>query len=513
MLRPLSRRSALALAGVLAAGAAPLGRASAQAAKGGTLSVALALDAGNWDPIATFLVDWSKVANNIYDGLTQRGADLKLVPGLATGWKVADDGLSIRFDLRKGVTFHNGEPFDAAAVKYTFTRLLGPEGAKGPQQSNYNAIDHVEVLDDHTVNMVLKVPDPVLLTKLAGYGAMIVPPKYLAEKGPEYFAAHPVGTGPFAFASYEPKVGISLKANPNFWGGAPKIEGVNFRFIAEPSTEVAELQAGRIDIASAIPLAQIETIKAQSNLAVLSVPGPTVVVLRFNTRNGITHDENVRKAMIMAVDRDTIVQEILLGQAKPIVSFQSEVSFGYDPAVTPLSLDPGAAKKLLAAAKVAPGTPVQIDIRGSDATFREVAQAVAGYLQGVGLKPTVKPYETSVLLNDIVPNGKTGELFHTAWGGWTFDYDNTAYLMYHTGEKWNPYDSDPQLDKLLEQQRVVLDPAKRLAMLRQVGAYVAGRALELPLYNLTTFVGITKRVKGFDLPGDSRFRFNDVTLA
>jgi peptide/nickel transport system substrate-binding protein len=510
MPRWLSPLCALAVAGALAAGPAPA--RAAPAANAGTLSVALALDAGNWDPAATFLVDWSKVANNIFDGLTQRGADMKLVPGLATSWKVADDGLSIRFELRKGVTFHDGEPFNAEAVKYTFARLLGPEGAKGPQQSNYSTIDHVDVIDDYTVNMVLKAPDPVLLTKLAGYGAMIVPPQYLAEKGSEYFASHPVGTGPFAFVSYEPKVGITLKANPHFWGGAPKIAGVDFHFIAEPSTEVAELQAGKIDIASAIPLAQIDTIKAQANLAVLSVPGPTVVVLRFNTRNGITKDENVRKALIMAVDRDTIVKEILLGQAKPIVSFQSEISFGYDPALKPLPFDPVAAKKLLAAAKIAPGTPVQIDIRGSDSTFREVAQAVAGYLQGVGLKPTVKPYETSVMLNDIIPHGKTGELFQTAWGGWTFDYDNTAYLMYHTGEKWNPYDSDPTLDKLLEAQRVVLDPAKRQEMLRQVGAYVAGRALELPLYNLNTFVGINKRVKGFELPGDSRFRFTDVTL-
>ena len=360
--------------------------------------------------------------------------------------------------------------------------------------------------------MVLKKPDPVLLIKLAGYGAMIVPPKYVAEKGDAYFNTHPVGTGPFMLESYEPKVGIKLKANPNFWGGAPKLDGIDFRFIAEPGTEVAELQAGRLDIATLIPLSQIETIKKQANLDVLSVPGPTVVVLRFNTKNGITKDENVRKAMIMAVDRDTITKEILLGQAKPIVSFQSEISFGYDPNLKPLPYDPAGAKKLLAAAKVAPGTAVQLDIRGNDSTFREVAQAVAGYLQGVGLKPTVKPYETSVLLNDIIPAGKTGEMFHTQWGGWTFDFDNTAYLMYHTGEKWNPYDSDPKLDALLEKQRSITDQNERLRLLREVGAYVAGRALELPLYNLNTFVGINKRVKGFELPGDNRYRFLNVTV-
>jgi peptide/nickel transport system substrate-binding protein len=505
MLIWFSRVSVAAVAAAFVASAVPAGAA-------GRLSVAQALDPGSWDPIDTFLVDWSKVANNIYDGLVQRGPDLKITPALATSWKVADDGLSVRFELRKGATFHNGEPFNAQAVKFTFDRLLGAEGAKGPQQSNYNVIDRIDVIDDYTINMVLKKPDPVLIIKLAGYGAMIVPPKYLTEKGDAYFNTNPVGTGPFMLEAYEPKVSVKLKANPNFWGGAPKIDGIDFRFIAEPATEVAELQAGRLDIATLIPLAQIETIKKQANLEVLSVPGPTVVVLRFNTKNGVTKDEKVRKAMIMAVDRDTIAKEILLGQAKPIVSFQSEVSFGYDPNLKPLPFDPAAAKKLLAEAKVAAGTAVQLDIRGNDSTFREVAQAVAGYLQGVGLKPTVKPYETSVILNDIIPNGKTGDMFHTMWGGWTFDFDNTAYLMYHTGEKWNPYDSDPKLDALLEKQRSITDQAERLKLLREVGAYVAERALELPLYNLNTFVGINKRVKGFELPGDNRYRFNTVTV-
>jgi peptide/nickel transport system substrate-binding protein len=103
-------------------------------------------------------------------------------------------------------------------------------------------------------------------------------------------------------------------------------------------------------------------------------------------------------------------------------------------------------------------------------------------------------------------------MFHTQWGGWTFDFDNTAYLMYHTGEKWNPYDSDPKLDALLEKQRSITDQNERLRLLREVGAYVAGRALELPLYNLNTFVGINKRVKGFELPGDNRYRFLNVTV-
>ncbi|MFH1804697.1 MAG: ABC transporter substrate-binding protein [Pseudomonadota bacterium] len=484
----------------------------AQAA--GTLIISSPQDPGSWDPIDTFLVNWASVSTNMYDGLTYRGPDAKLVPGLATSWDVSEDGKKIRFHLRENVTFHNGEPFNADAVKFTFDRLLGEEGAKGPQRSNYIAISSVEVIDDLTVDFNLTAPDPVLLTKLAGYGAMIVPPKYITEQGDDYFNVNPVGTGPFKFVSYEPKIGIKLEAFADHWGGAPKLSNLEYRFITEPATAVAELQAGRVDIVipPTIPIGMIPTIEADDKLEVVSVASPTVVALRFNTANGITADERVRKALILGVDREMIIQSILGGQASPIASFQGDLSFGNDPDMVPLPYDPEQAMALLAEAGVAPGTSLQIDIRGNDATFNEVAQAVASYLQVIGLNATIQPYETNVLLNDIIPTGKTGALFQQSWGGWTLDYDNTAYSMYHSGEKWNPYDSDPELDALLESQRAITDQAKREEILKSIAHYTADRALEMPLYNLNAIFGVNKRVKNFDGVPDSRLRLTNVSV-
>ncbi|MEJ2763567.1 ABC transporter substrate-binding protein [Photobacterium sp. MCCC 1A19761] len=487
---------------------------SSLAMAGGTLTVASPQDPGSWDPVDTFLVNWASVATNIYDGLTYRGPDLKLQPGLATNWELLDDGRRIRFTLRQNVTFHNGEAFNANAVKFTFDRLLGEEGKKGPQRSNYTAIERVDIVDDYTVDFFLNKPDPVLLTKLAGYGAMIVPPKYIAEKGEQYFNTHPVGTGPFQFVNYEPKVGIELKAYGNHWGSAPNISELNYRFISEPSTAVAELQAGRVDlvIPPTIPIAMIPTIEANPKLSVVATPSPTVYALRFNSESGITQDERVRKAMIYGVDRKAIIDSILGGQAEQIASFQSSISFGNDPAMQPLPYDPSKAMQLLKQAGVKPGTKVQIDIRGNDATFNEVTQAVASYLQIIGLNATIKPYETNVLLNDIIPAGKTGAMFQQSWGGWTLDYDNTAYFMYHTGEKWNPYDSDPDLDQQLESQRTLLDPEQREAILQSIARYTANRALEMPLYSLNAIYGVSNRVKNFTPVPDSRLRFTDVTV-
>ncbi|ENQ5772103.1 ABC transporter substrate-binding protein [Vibrio fluvialis] len=480
----------------------------------GSLTVSSPQDPGSWDPIDTFLVNWASVATNLYDGLTYRGPDLQLKPGLATSWEQLDDGKRIRFHLRENVTFHNGEPFNAQAVKFTFDRLLGDEGKKGPQRSNYTAIDHVEIIDDYTVDFYLNAPDPVLLTKLAGYGAMIVPPKYIQEHGDAYFNTHPVGTGPFKVKAYSPKVSIELEPYAGFWGNAPKLSQLTYRFISEPSTAVAELQSGRVDlvIPPTIPIGMIPTINANPKLDVVTTQSPTVYALRFNSKSGITKDERVRKALIYGVDRQAIIDSILGGQAEPIASFQSAISFGNDTAMKPLPYDPNKAMQLLKEAGVKPGTKIQLDIRGNDATFNEVTQAVASYLQIIGLNAIIKPYETNVLLNDIIPSGKTGAMFQQSWGGWTLDYDNTAYFMYHTGEKWNPYDSDPELDKLLESQRSIIDQPKRETILKSIANYTADRALEMPLYSLNAIFGVSKRVKNFTPVPDSRLRLTDVTV-
>ena len=497
---------------LLAAAAACWPSFAPRAHAAGTLTVALETDDGTWDPIDTFTLTWGRIGSNIYDPLILRGPDLKLRPGLALSWQFLDNNTRLRFKLRQGVKFHDGEPFNAAAVKFTFDRLLGPEGAKGPQQANYTAIGSVEVIDDDTVDFHLKTADPVLLTKLAGYGAMIVPPDYVKSHTAAYFNAHPVGTGPFRFVSYHPKIDLTLEANKDYWGGAPKIDHLAYRFIPEASTQVAELQSGGVDIATLVPISLLGAIKADPKLSVVSITGPTVVALRFDTQDGITKNPAVRKALIEAVDRDAIIAQILQGNGTPIASFQSKLSFGYDPALKPLPFDPAAAQAALKQAGVKPGTPVTLSFVGDDATFREVAQTVAGFLQAVGLNPQLHSYESNVMYNDVIPKGKTGDMFQMDWGGWTFDYDNTAYLLYHSGQFWNPFIKDPALDKMLEAERSTYNQGDRQTIMRHIADYVAGQAYEMDLYNMNTIYAVNKRVQHLAPTADVRYRFTDVTV-
>lgn len=477
-----------------------------------TLNVAQRQDPQNLDPIDTFRLSWGSIGSNVFDGLVLRGEDLELQPGLATGWEFLDDETRIRFSLREGVVFHNGEPFNAEAVKYTFDRLLGEEGEKGPQRSNYTSIGEVVVVDEYTVDFIMERPDPVLITKLAGYGAMIVPPMYIQEVGEDAFDMKPVGTGPFSVVEYTPTVGVTLEKFDNYWNGEAQVDGVNIRFISEDATRMAELLSGGVDIALNIPTPSVETIQNDDDVDLVAVDGPTVVLTRFNTASGITADPRVRRAISMAVDSNTIVEALLGGLASPISSAQGAKSFGNDPALEAYPFDPEAAKALLAEAGVEPGSEITLDMPNNDETFREVAQVISAYLGQVGLNVAIRTHERGVYFNDIIENGKTGEIFYYGWGGWTFDFDNTAYLLYHSGERYNPYVEDAKLDELLDAQRLTYDREVREKALQEVARYAHEQALDLPLYNTATIYGVNSRVEGFNPAPDDRARYMSVTL-
>ncbi len=477
-----------------------------------TLTVAQQQDPQNLDPIDTFRLSWGSIASNVFEGLVFRGEELELEPGLATGWEFLDNETRIRFTLREGVTFHNGEAFNADAVKYTFDRLLGEEGAKGPQRGNYTSIKEVVVVDNNTVDFLMKQPDPVLITKLAGYGAMIVPPKYIEEVGEEAFDMKPMGTGPFQVVDYTPTVGVKLAKSDTYWNGEAKVDNVNIRFIAEPATRMAELLSGGVDIALNIPTPSVETIQANDAVDLVAVDGPTVKIIRFKTDEGVTADPRVRKAISMAVDRKVIIEALLGGLASPISSAQGAKSFGNDPELEAYAYDPEAAKALLKEAGVAPGTKITLDLPSNEEEFREIALVVASYLQAVGLELSIRPHERNVFFNEIIGGGKTGEMYYFGWGGWTFDFDNTAYLLYHTGERNNPYIDDEKLNSLLETERATYNTEVRRKALQEVAAYAHENALDLPMYNLPTLYGVNKRVEGFVPAPDDRARYLNVTL-
>ncbi|MEK3978453.1 ABC transporter substrate-binding protein [Psychrobacillus sp. FSL K6-2836] len=482
------------------------------ASRGNEIVVGISGDPQSWDPIDTFLLDWSSVASSVFEGLVDRTLDLELVPGLAEKWEYKDDK-TIVFTLRQGVQFHNGEPFNADAVKYTFDRLLGDEGKKGPQYSNYSSIESVEVNDEYTITMHMSTADPVLLTKLSGYGAVIVPPKYIEENGDEHFNNNPVGTGPFKMTGYKRDQEVVLEKSENYWKeGLPKLDGITFKVIPEASTRLAELQTGKIDVMKRVEVAQAETVKSTDFLELKEVGTPTVYSLRFDTAKEPLGDVRVRQALNYAINKEEIISEILGGYGKPISTYQSELSFGNNPDLKPYPYDPEKAKELLKEAGVAEGTSLDLFIPGTDGNFKEIAQAVSFYLEEVGLKLNINSVDSTTLTSDLIPKGDAGHMYRQGWGGWTLDFDNTAYLMYHEGEQWNPSFKDEKVEELLAAERATVDQEKREAIFLELTEVLYELAPEVNLYQAVDLYAVNKRLKNFQPPNEDRMRFEEVTV-
>lgn len=482
------------------------------ATRGNELVIRVAGDPQNWDPIDTFLLAWSTVATSIFEGLVSRSLDLEIQPGLAESWEYIDDK-TIVFKLRQGVTFHNGEPFNAEAVKFTFDRLLGEEGQQGPQYSNYTSIDNVEVTGDYEVTMHLNAIDPVLLTKLSGYGAVIVPPKYIQEQGAENFDMKPVGTGPFKMTDYQRDKQVVIERYEDYWNkDAIKLDKVTFKVIPETATALAELQTGNIDIMTRLEVSQAATAEGTDFIELKDVSTPTAYSIRFDTAQKPVDNVRVRQAINYAIDKETIVKEILGGYGNLISSFQSNLSFGYNKDLEPYPYDPEKAKKLLAEAKVPEGTTLEFFIPGTDGTFKEIAQAVAFYLQEVGLKVSINSVENTTFQSELIPQGKAGQMYKNGWGGWTLDFDNTAYLMYHEGEFWNPSYKNEKVEQLLTAERATINNEERQKIFKELTEVLYEDATEVNLYSEVEIYAVNKRIKDFQPPHDGRFRFEGVTV-
>jgi peptide/nickel transport system substrate-binding protein len=223
-------------------------------------------------------------------------------------------------------------------------------------------------------------------------------------------------------------------------------------------------------------------------------------------------DVRVRQAINYAIDKQAIIDEILGGYGKQISTFQSDLSFGNNPDLEPYPYDPEKAKQLLEEAGVAEGTAIDVYIPGNDGNFKEITQVVAFYLEEVGLKLNINSVDSNTLISDLIPNGKAGHMYRQGWGGWTLDFDNTAYLMYHKGEHWNPNFYDEEVERLLEAERSTVDQAKREEIFMKLTERLYELAPEVNLYSAVDLYAANDRVQNFQPPHDDRMRLEEVSV-
>jgi peptide/nickel transport system substrate-binding protein len=296
---------------------------------------------------------------SVYDTLVWQDLDGTFVPGLAESWEVSPDGLIYTFHLRRGVTFHDGTPFNAHAVKSNLDRIVDPETKSQKAVFMLGPYDHAEVVDDHTVEVHLTEPFALLLDSLSQVYLGMASPAALEKWGIDY-QMHQVGTGPFMVKEYMPKDHLTLVRNPDYnWApaifghqGPAYLEEVEFRFFVEPATRALALESGEAHVMGEIPPQDAQHLSEATDFQLIPValPGTSLQVF-LNTQRSPTDDLQVRQALIYASDREAIVAAIFKDLSPVAHGPLNAVTIGYDKGISELyDYDTGTAKGLLAAA-------------------------------------------------------------------------------------------------------------------------------------------------------------------
>lgn len=375
----------LALLALLAAAPDP---ASAQAA--GELRVALPWTPENLDPTMNLSSIRAKVGVSMFDSLVGRDADNRIVPQLAESWKALDDR-TWQFRLRRGVVFHDGEPFNAEAVRFTFERVLDP-GQKSPNRANVAEVARVVVVDDYTVNLVLRQPYARLVNRLIDFP--IVPPRYTSETGSQGLALRPVGTGPFRFAELVKDDHLIVEAFDRHWRGAPKVRRLVFKPIPEPFTRAAALRNHEVDLIDTVPPNLATELEHVGGIRVQRVPSSWIIYLGLNAFRKPLSDVRVRQALNYATDVNALVKSVLDGNGRRLDGPFTPHMFGFDPAVKGYAAAPTRARRLPADAGYPDGLDITLEApAGRYQGDKEIAEALGGQWQKAGFRPRVQVAE------------------------------------------------------------------------------------------------------------------------
>ena len=376
-----------ALVVVLLAGAPAVGRAQPGARD--TLTIAQFVDPPNLDPYNTtapYISVFAQICEPLiyWDSDASGNAVIKRL--LATDYRWLDD-TRLQFKLRPGVRFSNGEPFNAAAAKFSLEQLFA---AFNYSQWLKDLLKEVTVVDDQTVVLALTKPAGYVVSVLA-YGSFQVAPKDFQTRGKDAFNQSPVCTGPWVFKEHRKDSHITLTANPTYWGGTPKFKTITYRVIPDDAARVAALEAGEVDIAPNVPHSAAARVERNSDLRLATIPSLRQFATFIDVANPKAkplEDARVRLALNLAIDRAAICKQIFAGRCTPKDGQPlSKWHSGHNPALKPYPYDPAQARKLLADA----GHPNGFELDYTYTTGRypldkPAGEAMASYLRAVGLK-------------------------------------------------------------------------------------------------------------------------------
>jgi peptide/nickel transport system substrate-binding protein len=463
----LTRRDFLKYSALTGAGVAFGSQALAQGTAGGSFNWLVHHEVAGLSPNFSGATIQLVIITNILDPLFIVNHATETEPVLATDWSVSADGLTFTINLKQGVIFHNGDRFTAADVKYTYEYYAQPGNTIAGRFTN---MDSVEVVDDHTVRVHMKRVDASFI-RVAGQTG-IVNAAYHAAVGEDRFAAEPIGTGAFTVATWNPASFTELVAFNAHHRGAPQISRIRFEVVPEPSVRYIALLTGDAD-SSVWPISTEDALDLEKdpNFVVFRTPSNSPRMIFLNNTHPALSDRELRRAMLRAVDRQRIIDDLESGLGVIATSHLAPHNAQYyNPNVPEYPYDPEAAKAQLDAAGWVPGSDgvrVKNGVRASftcttlsgDATRRPMAELTQIFLREVGVEMLLAEAPLATVQQGLLDGSIDASLFNWTMGT-VVDPNPQATLSSNGGNNYNRYRNE-EMDRLIVEGVAVVDPALR----------------------------------------------------
>ncbi len=445
---------------------------------GGEIIVANNADVDTLDPGQYTDLYSGRVLSQIFDTLILMDFDGDFQPGLAEDWDIDEGGAVWTFYLREGVKFHDGTEMTAEDVKFSFNRLKD-EDYGSPRRGDFVVIEEMNIIDDYTIEVILKEPNMVFMTDLGvGY---IVPKHYVEEVGDSEFAEKPIGTGPFAFVEHRVDDYTELEAFVEHWAGRPYLDRLTFRPIPEVSTRIVELETDGIQVMAEVPGEELERLADEPGIKVDTVTGTNWRVLAMNTDREPFNDPNVRKAIAHAIDKERIIETVYPGTSIPAEGPIPPTSWAHDPEFEGRSYDLERAKDYLAESDYPDGFEATLMISEGEEIYRE-APLIQSMLAELDVKIDIQSLEWGTFLERL-----TTQDFDMLRVGWTTNVepDSLLYNTFHSSsDQFNMFGyENPRVDELLDKGRVEPDIDRRTEIYREAQQLIVEDAPGVFIYH------------------------------
>ncbi len=462
-----------------------------------TLRIGIAQDPDILDPSIGRTYVGRIVFSAFCDKLFDIDEQLNIVPQLALAYENSADGKEMTIKLRPGVKFHDGEPLDAEAAKFSIDRHMTlPTSFR---KSELASVDHVEVVDPLTIKLVLKTPFAPLITQLTDRSGMMVSPKAAKEEG-DKFGLHPVCAGPYKFVERVAQDRMVFERFADYWNKDNIfIDRVVFQPIVDATVRLANLKSGGLDLIERVLATDIKDVRSDPRLVLATAPelgyqGLTINIANDKNKGALSQSEKVRQALDLSIDREALNQVVFNGEFTPGNQWISPQHPYYQKAFPVRKRDVEKAKALLKEAGVALPIPVDLMVPqgAEDQAVSQVLQSMVAEA-GFDLKIRVIEFATSF------KQAQAGEfqIFQIAWSG-RIDPDGNSYVFLHTKAPQNDGGySNPEADKAMEDARLVGDPAQRKAIYEKMTNVVLNDEPIIYIYHRKLLIAHTAKLEGY----------------